>query len=130
MRPSAAVRFETPYRPDTVCFFSTQLGTTLIDRSLAQAQIRCQFETSLLELTPLDRKLTADIRRLVDTRPTFGPAALLKCERRSAGLGPINAKRVYRLMKKCGLLLARHTGRRVLSVRVLLESQFPVHFST
>src|SRR6516165_4064899 len=63
-----------------------------------------------------DAELTADIRRLVDTRPSYGYrriAALLKRERRAAGLDPVNAKRVYRLMKKSGLLLARHTGRRV-----------------
>jgi len=48
------------------------------------------------------------IRRFVDERPTYGYrriAALLKRERRSAGLAPINVKRVYRLMKKHGLLL-------------------------
>ena len=63
-----------------------------------------------------DVELTADIRRLVDGRPSYGYrriAALLKRERRAAGLDPVNAKRVYRLMKKNGLLLARHTGRRV-----------------
>jgi putative transposase len=63
-----------------------------------------------------DAELTADIRRVVDTRPSYGYrriAALLKRERRAAGLDPVNAKRVYRLMKKNGLLLARHTGRRV-----------------
>jgi transposase InsO family protein len=52
----------------------------------------------------------------VDTRPSYGYrrlAALLKRERRAAGLDPVNAKRVYRLMKNNGLLLARHTGRRV-----------------
>jgi transposase InsO family protein len=62
-----------------------------------------------------DVELAAEIRRLVDQRPTYGYrriAALLKRERRSAGLAPINAKRVYRLMRKHGLLLARHTGRR------------------
>lgn len=62
-----------------------------------------------------DVELTADIRRLVDRRPTYGYrriAALLKRERRSAGQCPVNAKRVYRLMKKHGLLLQRHTGRR------------------
>jgi putative transposase len=62
-----------------------------------------------------DAELTANIRRLVDTRPTYGYrriAALLKRERRAAGLDPVNAKRVYRLMKKHGLLLQRHTGRR------------------
>ena len=37
----------------------------------------------------------------------------LKRERRAAGLYPVNAKRVYRLMKKNGLLLARHIGRRI-----------------
>ena len=42
-----------------------------------------------------------------------GRVALLKRERRAAGLDPVNAKRVYRLMKKSGLLLARHTGRRI-----------------
>ncbi len=64
---------------------------------------------------PGDAELSADIRRLVDQRPTYGYrriAALLKRERRSAGQDPVNAKRVYRLMKKHGLLLQRHTGRR------------------
>jgi hypothetical protein len=37
-------------------------------------------------------------------------AALLERKRRSDGLAPVNAKRVYRLMKKHGLLLERHTG--------------------
>ena len=62
-----------------------------------------------------DLDLSADIRRLVDARPTYGYrriAALLKRQRRSAGMAPVNAKRVYRLMKRHGLLLARHTGRR------------------
>jgi putative transposase len=63
---------------------------------------------------PGDTELTSDIRRLVDQRPTYGYrriAALIKRERRSAGLAPVNAKCVYRLMKKSGLLLQRHTGR-------------------
>lgn len=62
-----------------------------------------------------DLELTADIHRLVDTRPTYGYrriAALLKRTRRADGMAPVNAKRVYRLMKKHGLLLARHTGQR------------------
>ena len=52
---------------------------------------------------PADHELSADIRRLVDERPTYGYrriAALLKRERRSDGLAPVNTKRVYRLMKK------------------------------
>jgi putative transposase len=62
-----------------------------------------------------DVDLAADIRRLVDARPTYGYrriAALLKRERRAVGLAPVNAKRVYRLMRQHGLLLARYTGRR------------------
>ena len=48
-------------------------------------------------------------------RPTSGYrkiAALLKRERRSDGLPPINLTRVYRLMKKHCLLLERHIGHR------------------
>jgi hypothetical protein len=41
-------------------------------------------------------------------------AALLKSERQSSSQAPVNTKRVYRLMKKHGLLLERHTGRRIL----------------
>lgn len=61
-----------------------------------------------------DAELTSDIRRLVDAWPSDGYrriAALLKHERQSAGHDLV--KRVYRLMKKSGLLLARHTGRRI-----------------
>ena len=64
---------------------------------------------------PGDVELAAAIRRLVDARPTYGYrriAALFKRERRSEGLAQVNTKRVYRLMKKHGLLLERHTGRR------------------
>ena len=57
---------------------------------------------------PGDIELAGAIRRLVDARPTYGYrriAALLKRERRSDGLVPVNTKRVYRLMQKHGLLL-------------------------
>ena len=62
-----------------------------------------------------DLELAAEIRRLVDARPTYGYrriAALLKRQRCADGYPVVNAKRVYRLMRKHGLLLARHTGRR------------------
>ena len=63
-----------------------------------------------------DLELAAEIRRLVDARPTYGYrriAALLKRQRRAAGLPVVNAKRVfYRLMRKHRLLIAKHTGRR------------------
>jgi putative transposase len=64
---------------------------------------------------PGDVELTGAIRALVDARPTYGYrriAALLRRERRANGSAPVNAKRVYRLMQKHGLLLQRHTGRR------------------
>jgi transposase InsO family protein len=64
---------------------------------------------------PGDVELAGAIRRFVDARPTYGYrriAALLKRERRSDGLTPVNTKRVYRPMKKHDLLLERHTGRR------------------
>ena len=64
---------------------------------------------------PGDVEPAGAIRRFVDERPTYGYrriAALLKRQRRSDGLASVNAKRVYRLMKKRGLLLERHTGRR------------------
>jgi len=64
---------------------------------------------------PGDVELAGAIRRLVDARPTYGYrriAALLRRERRSDGLTPVNTKRVYRLMKKYALSLERHTGRR------------------
>jgi putative transposase len=62
-----------------------------------------------------DDALAAEIRVLVDQRPSYGYrriAALIRRARRSAGGDAVNAKRVYRLMKKQGLLLERHTGRR------------------
>ena len=62
-----------------------------------------------------DTGLASEIRELVDQRPTYGYrriAALIRRRRRSVGGCPVTAKRVYRLMKKHGLLLERHTGRR------------------
>jgi transposase InsO family protein len=47
---------------------------------------------------PGDDELAGQIRRFVDQRPTYGYrriAALLKRERRSDGLAPVNVKRVY-----------------------------------
>ena len=61
-----------------------------------------------------DLELAAEIRRLVDERPTYGYrriTTLLRRERSRDGV-IVNHKRIYRLMKKHGLLLARHTGQR------------------
>jgi putative transposase len=62
-----------------------------------------------------DLELAAEIRRLVDARPTYGYrriAALIRRERQCGGGAPVNTKRVYRLMKKHGLLLTPCTSRR------------------
>lgn len=64
---------------------------------------------------PKDMALLPTIRRLVDERPTYGyrrVTALLNRARRTEGLDPVNRKRVLRIMRENGLVLARHTGRR------------------
>jgi putative transposase len=56
------------------------------------------------------------IRKIVDDRATYGyrrVTALLNRDLRREGKETINHKRVYRIMKKNGLLLQRHTGRPV-----------------
>ena len=63
-----------------------------------------------------DGELLALIRRLVDERPTYGYrriTALAKRELASTGEPPVNHKRMFRIMRQNGMLLARHTGRRV-----------------
>lgn len=62
-----------------------------------------------------DAVLLPRARRLVDERPSYGYrriTALLNRELAAEGLARVNHKRVYRLMKVHGLLLARHTGHR------------------
>lgn len=62
-----------------------------------------------------DALLLPLIRRVVDERPTCGYrriTALLNRQLAAEGRPPANHKRVYRLMKVHGLLLARHTGER------------------
>jgi putative transposase len=60
-----------------------------------------------------DLEVTAEIRRLVDVRPTYGYRRITALLKREQPPGhAINHKRVYRLMKKLGLLLAKHTGQR------------------
>jgi transposase InsO family protein len=62
-----------------------------------------------------DPELLAAIRVLVDERPTYGYrrlTVLLNRQREALGLPRINHKRVYRLSRRHGLLLERHSGRR------------------
>jgi transposase InsO family protein len=59
-----------------------------------------------------DAELLARIRPLVDARPSYGYRRITALLNRQAeGPGRVNHKRVYRVMKRAGLLLAPHTGR-------------------
>ena len=62
-----------------------------------------------------DPELRARIHELVDQRPTYGYrriTALLNRERALSGEPNVNHKRVFRIMRRHGLLLERHSGRR------------------
>jgi hypothetical protein len=51
---------------------------------------------------------------VVDARPSYGyrrVTALLNRQAEAERLARVNHKRVYRVMKRTGLLLAPHTGR-------------------
>lgn len=63
-----------------------------------------------------DTLLLPRLRRLVDDRPTYGYRrihALLNRELVAEGKGIVNHKRIYRIMKQNGMLLARHTAKKV-----------------
>ena len=64
---------------------------------------------------PDDDGLLPLVRRLVDERPTYGYrriTALANRELARTGAPAVNHKRVFRIMRQNGMLLARHTGRR------------------
>lgn len=61
-----------------------------------------------------DEALLKEIAAIVDARGSYGyrrVAALLSRERENRGEGRVNHKRAYRVMKRAGLLLERHTGK-------------------
>jgi putative transposase len=63
-----------------------------------------------------DEELLLLIRRVVDERPTYGyrrVTALVNRLRAAEGKPTANHKRVFRIMKRQGLLLQRHSGRRM-----------------
>jgi len=65
---------------------------------------------------PVDGELLPLVRRLVDERPTYGYrriTALANRELASTGEPAVNHKRMFRIMRQNGMLLARHTGRRI-----------------
>lgn len=71
-------------------------------------------------LKPDDAALLPLIHRLVDERPTYGYrriTALANRELAATGKPAVNHKRVLRLMGQNGMLVTRHTGRRLGRVR-------------
>jgi hypothetical protein len=65
---------------------------------------------------PEDEGLLPLVRRLVNERPTYGYrriAALANRELAKKGEPPVNHKRVFRIMRQNGMLLTKHTGRRI-----------------
>jgi putative transposase len=60
-----------------------------------------------------EAELLAEIREIIAALPTYGDRrihALMRRRREKEGGAPVNAKRVYRVMKAHRLLLERHTG--------------------
>jgi transposase InsO family protein len=61
-----------------------------------------------------DAELLAALQPFIDERVTYGyrrAGGMLNRQRRSAGLGTVNHKRIYRVLREARLLLARHTGK-------------------
>jgi putative transposase len=61
-----------------------------------------------------DSAVTEQIKKVVDARPSYGylrTTRLVSRAMAAAGGAPVNRKRVYRIMKVQGWLLARHTGK-------------------
>jgi putative transposase len=83
--------------------------STLHERAAGRARPRGPY------LKAGDAELLPVIRRFVDERPTYGYrriTALVNRERRTAGLDPVNRKRVHRVMQRHALVLERAAGRR------------------
>jgi transposase InsO family protein len=61
-----------------------------------------------------DAELLAELRAVIDPLPSYGyrrAGELLNRQRRRCGRPVVNHKRLYRVMREAGWLLARHTGR-------------------
>jgi len=83
--------------------------SNLIEQLAKQAKPRSRYHKAG------DEGLLAEIKAIVDERPTYGyrrVSALVNRKRRAEGLESVNHKRVYRVMKHHNLLLARHTAKR------------------
>lgn len=83
--------------------------SNLVERTKGKGQPRESYKKSD------DARLLPVIRELVDERPTYGYRrihALLKKRLHAERSPAVNHKRVYRIMKQNGMLLARHTGKK------------------
>jgi transposase InsO family protein len=86
-----------------------------VSRSHLHARVRLPATSRGAYSKASDEALLPVIRRLVDERPTYGYRRITALANRilSTEAKPaINHKRVFRIMKRHRLLLARHTGRR------------------
>ena len=83
--------------------------SNLIDRMKGNSRSRGRYRKAD------DADITTQVRRIVDQRPTYGYrriTGILNKHRTLAGLGPVNHKRVYRIMAMQGWLLERWTANR------------------
>ena len=83
--------------------------SNLIDRMKGNTRSRGRYRKAD------DADITAQVRRIVDQRPTYGYrriTSILNKHRTLAGLGAVNHKRVYRIMAMQGWLLERWTANR------------------
>ena len=86
-----------------------------VSRSQLHARLQVEAKPRRRYQKVQDAALLPVIRRLVDTRPTYGYrriTALLRRELAKEDQPRANHKRVYRIMKHSGLLLARHSAQR------------------
>ncbi len=86
-----------------------------VARSHLHEKVRRPAKPRGIYSKPGEETLLPVIRGLVDKRPTYGYRRITALVKRAlaAEMKPAaNHKRVFRIMKRHGLLLARHTGRR------------------
>ena len=86
-----------------------------VSRSHLHARLQVDAKPRRRYQKTQDAALLPVIRRLVDTRPTYGYrriTALLRRELAKDHQPRVNHKRVYRIMKQNGLFLARHSAQR------------------
>ena len=84
--------------------------SNLIERASTPSKPRGSYRK------PDDVALLAELRPIIDQRPTYGYrrlTALLNRQRRKEGKPTVNTKRVLRVMQQNGLTLQKHTALRL-----------------